>query len=177
MTKTQFAGPISCLEHRATRVLHCAIVTRADVLMFPLLLQAIISNVMRPRRLRGIKEKNRCLQRRQVYWWGRFLPLSQHGLFKLLSRQRDVVVNGVGLVNENSVNQHRARFCTWIGDYLRRGKPSRCVVSKLGADQLRLKRQWHGSYRSLINTWVAGNTVRSLTTRAIPQRFCGEVAS
>jgi len=39
VTKTQSAGPISSLEHRATRVLHCAIVTRAAVLMFPLLLQ------------------------------------------------------------------------------------------------------------------------------------------
>jgi len=39
VTKTQSAGPISCLEHRATRVLHYAIVTRAAVLMFPLLLQ------------------------------------------------------------------------------------------------------------------------------------------
>jgi len=53
VTTTQSAGPISCLEHRATRVLHCAIVTRAAVLMFPLLLQTIISNQMRPRRLRG----------------------------------------------------------------------------------------------------------------------------
>jgi len=53
VTKTQSAGPISCLEHRATRVLHCTIVTRATVLMFPLLLQTIISNQMRPRRLRG----------------------------------------------------------------------------------------------------------------------------
>jgi len=35
VTKTQFAGPISCLEHRATTVLHCTIVTRAAVLMFP----------------------------------------------------------------------------------------------------------------------------------------------
>jgi len=34
--------------------LHCAIVTRAAVLMFPLLLQTIISNQMKPRRLRGI---------------------------------------------------------------------------------------------------------------------------
>jgi len=50
VTKTQSAGPISCLEHRATRVLHCAIVTRAAVLMFPLLLQTDISNQMRPRR-------------------------------------------------------------------------------------------------------------------------------
>jgi len=33
--------------------LHCAIVTRAAVLMFPLLLQTIISNQMRPRMLRG----------------------------------------------------------------------------------------------------------------------------
>jgi len=39
VTKTQSAGPISCLEHRATRVLHRTIVTRAAVLMFPLLLQ------------------------------------------------------------------------------------------------------------------------------------------
>jgi len=53
VTKTQSAGPISCLEHRATRVLHCAIVTRAAVLMFPLLLQTIISNQMRRQRLRG----------------------------------------------------------------------------------------------------------------------------
>jgi len=52
VTKTQSAGPISCLEHRATRVLHCAIVTRAAVLMFSLLLWSIISNQMRPRRLR-----------------------------------------------------------------------------------------------------------------------------
>jgi len=37
VTKTQSAGPISGLEHRATRVLHCTIVTRAAVLMFPLL--------------------------------------------------------------------------------------------------------------------------------------------
>jgi len=34
--KTHSAEPISCLVHRATRVLHCAIVTRAAVLMFPL---------------------------------------------------------------------------------------------------------------------------------------------
>jgi len=53
VTKTQSAGPISCLKHRATRVLHCTTVTRAAVLMFPLLLQAVISNQMRPRRLRG----------------------------------------------------------------------------------------------------------------------------
>jgi len=53
VTKTQSAGPISCLEHRATRVLHCDIVTRAAVLMFPLLLQTVISNQMRPWRLRG----------------------------------------------------------------------------------------------------------------------------
>jgi len=53
VTKTQSAGPISCLEHRATRVLHCAIVTTAAVLMFPPLLQTIISNQMRLRRLRG----------------------------------------------------------------------------------------------------------------------------
>jgi len=52
VTKTQSAGPISCLEHRATRVLHCAIVTRAAALMFPLLLQTIISNQMRRRRPR-----------------------------------------------------------------------------------------------------------------------------
>jgi len=52
VTKTQSAGPISCLEHRATRVLHCDIVTRAAVLMFPLLLQTILSNQMRLRRLR-----------------------------------------------------------------------------------------------------------------------------
>jgi len=37
VTKPQSTGPISCLEHRATRVLHCAIVTGAAVLMFPLL--------------------------------------------------------------------------------------------------------------------------------------------
>jgi len=56
VTKTQSAGPMSCLEHRTTRVLHCAIVTRAAVLMFPLLLQTVISNQMRPRRLRGEKQ-------------------------------------------------------------------------------------------------------------------------
>jgi len=32
VTKTQSAGPISCLEHSITRVLHCSIVTRAAVL-------------------------------------------------------------------------------------------------------------------------------------------------
>jgi len=53
VTKTQSAGPISRLEYRATRVLHCAIVTRAAVLIFPFLLQTIISNQMRPRMLRG----------------------------------------------------------------------------------------------------------------------------
>jgi len=53
VTKTQSAGPISCLEHRATRLLHCAVVTRAAVLMYPLLFQTIISNQMRLRRLRG----------------------------------------------------------------------------------------------------------------------------
>jgi len=31
-------------------------------------------------------------------------------------------------------------------------------------------------YRSQIKAWVAGNTVRSLAMRAIPQRFCDEVA-
>jgi len=35
VTKTQSAGPISCLEHRATRVLHCAIVTTAAVFYVP----------------------------------------------------------------------------------------------------------------------------------------------
>jgi len=46
VTKTQpaGAGPISCLEHRTTRVLHCTIVTKAAVIMFPLLLQTVISN-------------------------------------------------------------------------------------------------------------------------------------
>jgi len=53
VTKTQSAGPINCLEHCATRVLHFAIVTTAAVLMFPLLLQTIISNQMRLRRMRG----------------------------------------------------------------------------------------------------------------------------
>jgi len=48
VTKTQPAGPISCLEHHTTRVLHCTTVTRAAVLMFPLLFQTIISNRMRP---------------------------------------------------------------------------------------------------------------------------------
>jgi len=57
VTKTQSAAPISCLEHRATRVLHCAIVTTAAVFMFPLLLQTIISNQMRPQRLRGVVAK------------------------------------------------------------------------------------------------------------------------
>jgi len=38
VTKTQSAGPISCLEHSTTRVLHCCIVTRAAMLMFPFLL-------------------------------------------------------------------------------------------------------------------------------------------
>jgi len=45
VTKTESAGPISCLEHRATRVLHSTIVTRAAVLMFPLLLQTIMINL------------------------------------------------------------------------------------------------------------------------------------
>jgi len=53
VTKSQSAGPISCAEHRATRVLHCTIVTREAVLIYPLLLQTIISNQMRPRSLRG----------------------------------------------------------------------------------------------------------------------------
>jgi len=36
VTKTQSAGPISCLEHCATRILHHTIVTgAAAVLMFP----------------------------------------------------------------------------------------------------------------------------------------------
>jgi len=60
VTKTQSAGPISCLEHHTTRVLHCAIVTRAAVSMFPLLLQSIVRNQMRPQRLRGA-------------WFSRFL--------------------------------------------------------------------------------------------------------
>jgi len=51
VTKTQSAGPISCLEHRTTRVLHCSIVTRVAVLLFALLLQTNI-NQMRPHRLR-----------------------------------------------------------------------------------------------------------------------------
>jgi len=54
VTKTQSAGPISCLEHRATRVLRSTIVTRAAVLMFPVLLQSIISDQVRLRRLRGV---------------------------------------------------------------------------------------------------------------------------
>jgi len=43
VTKTQSAGPISCLEHHATRVQHSSIAARAAVLIFPLLLQAIIN--------------------------------------------------------------------------------------------------------------------------------------
>jgi len=57
VTKTQSAGPISCLKHRATRVLHCTIVIRAAVLMFPLSLQTIISNQMRTRRLRRAENR------------------------------------------------------------------------------------------------------------------------
>jgi len=53
VTKTQSIGPISCLKHRATRVLHCTIVTTTAVLIFSLLLQSILSTQMRPRRLRG----------------------------------------------------------------------------------------------------------------------------
>jgi len=53
VTKTQSAGSMSCLEHSTTRVLHCTIVTKAAVLMFPRLLQSIISNQIRPRRLGG----------------------------------------------------------------------------------------------------------------------------
>jgi len=51
--KTKSAGTISNLEHSTTRVLHCTIVNRAVMLMFPFLLQSIISNQMRKRRLRG----------------------------------------------------------------------------------------------------------------------------
>jgi len=47
VTKTKSSGHISCLEHSTTRVLHCTIVTRAAMLMFPLLLQSIISKQMR----------------------------------------------------------------------------------------------------------------------------------
>jgi len=47
VTKTQIAKPISCLEHRARRVLHRIIVTTAAMLMFPLLLQSIISRQQR----------------------------------------------------------------------------------------------------------------------------------
>jgi len=54
VTITQSAGPISCLEHNTTRVLHCTIVNTAAVLMLALSLQSIISNQMRPRRLRGV---------------------------------------------------------------------------------------------------------------------------
>jgi len=36
VTKTQSAGPISCLERCATRALHSSLVTRAAVLIFPL---------------------------------------------------------------------------------------------------------------------------------------------
>jgi len=52
VTKTQSAGPISCLEHCAIRVLHCTIVIRAAMLMFPLF-QTVITNRMRPQKLRG----------------------------------------------------------------------------------------------------------------------------
>jgi len=48
VTKTESARCISCIEHCATRALHHSIVTRAAVLMFPLLLQTIIINQMRP---------------------------------------------------------------------------------------------------------------------------------
>jgi len=50
-------SPVSCKELSScgrvpTKVLHCAIVTKAAVLMFPLSLQSIISYQMRPRKLR-----------------------------------------------------------------------------------------------------------------------------
>jgi len=47
VTKTQSAGPISCLEHRATRVLHCTIVTAVAVLMFPQLDEATVVGLIR----------------------------------------------------------------------------------------------------------------------------------
>jgi len=81
VTKTQSVGPISCLEHRATRVLHCAIVTRAAVLMFPLSLQTIISNQMRTRRLMG-----NFLPTQQILW--RFLDSGGDMTPKLNSKQR-----------------------------------------------------------------------------------------
>jgi len=57
VTKTQSAGPLSCLEHCTTRVLHCTMVTRAAVLTFPLLLQTIITNQMRLRKPRAAKNR------------------------------------------------------------------------------------------------------------------------
>jgi len=78
VTKTQSAGPISYLEHRATRVLHCAIVTRAAVLMFPLLLQRIISNQMRPRRLR-VAWFSRLLRHPARRWSGSISPGTHTG--------------------------------------------------------------------------------------------------
>jgi len=60
------AGPISCLEYRATGVLHSIIVTTAAVLVFPLLVQTIISNQMRPRRLRVAALKHQVVSRADV---------------------------------------------------------------------------------------------------------------
>jgi len=70
-----------------------------------------------------------------------------------------------------------------MADRLRAGKPSRYVISQLGElslsslrgwqneDKLRLGRQKHDAYCLQINTGCAGKTVKTLTMRAIPQRF------
>jgi len=76
VTKTQSAGLISCPEHRTTSVLYCTVVTRAAVLMFPLLLQSVISSQMRLRRLRGDNNHSSvvlsfgdiCLRRTFTHW-------------------------------------------------------------------------------------------------------------
>jgi len=72
VTKTQSAGPISCLEHSTTSVLHCTIVTRAAVLMFPLY-SSVSTNQMKTRKLIAVIGA----------WFSRLL---QH-----------LAVNGVGL--------------------------------------------------------------------------------
>jgi len=53
-TKTQSAGPVSCQQHRAARVLNCTIVTREPCCVnVPSLLQTNITIGMKLRRLRG----------------------------------------------------------------------------------------------------------------------------
>jgi len=123
VTKTQSIGPISCLKHRATRVLHCTIVTTAGVLMFPLLLQSIISSQIRPRRLRG-RAPSSCVDKKNAMY-RYMLLLADNEISCFFSAQRHAFVD----LGQLSLQSLRGQYQVSSATYLPTNRPCLCTFA------------------------------------------------